>query len=386
MFLGRREGVRVRVRIHYDAFGRIALIVGFGLALGLLLSEAFVRMVGVRAGYGSAVIVSDPTLHHVHQSNYEFVVYDPSGEFGGHRVRYDQEGLVVNPEGGRDGPSRAPDIRIALMGDSFVEAAQVPYEMSFAGILGRAAKEGVEIRNYGCSTYSPILYCLQWKTWVSRYRPTHVLLLLHVYDVVQDAELASIAQFNEAGDPIAVPGPGSTWWKILLRKSHLFRFGKKVCVKLAWWFKNRHRDPQPVAGDYVEENLDITERTTAYVMKLYKAVRASGGEFILAAVPSKYRLERGTRYLGTPEFSDRWKKWAKERAIPFLNLVELFWEAAEEGKSLYFQKDIHWTECGHRIVAQSVMDAYPNLFGNAQQNEKGFHTLQRASVGYNTRQ
>ena len=331
----------------------------FGLCLGCIIAEISLRILGI--GYGSAPLESDAILHHVHPRNYVFVVHAPSGEYGGHLVRYDEDGCVVNPQGSVSKETVGDVYRIALLGDSFVEAEQVPYPDSFLGILSNATQKGVVIKNYGCSSYSPLLYYLQWKTLVSQYRPTHVFLLLSSNDISDDERYFRLAKFNAHGDePVAVPGPGNDWLTKLLRKSYLVRFLRRVGLQLDWALQKRSPGSQVSIGSYIEETPDISGLSSEYVMKLYETVRRSGATLTLVVVPSRYQLQGAD--FKAPTFSDQWKAWAKRRSIPFIDLTEPFQHAATTGMPLFFTKDIHWNSHGHRIVAQTIRTAYPQLF------------------------
>jgi len=135
----------------------------------------------------------DPYLHHVHPKNYSFVQQHPSGELGGFQIRYDADGRVVrNTPLALDIPKNAAPCRIALMGDSFTEAGQVPFEASFAGLLEEAARRSCEVRNYGVRSYSPAIYLVQWTRDVQPWHPTHVFLLLFGNDVREDVNFRVI--------------------------------------------------------------------------------------------------------------------------------------------------------------------------------------------------
>ncbi len=331
-----------------------------GLLLGLLASEAFLRLGGT--GYGNAPFVSDPILHHVHPKDYVFVMHHPSGEMGGHRIRYDESGLLVDPDAPASPLTPKSTYRMALMGDSFSEGLQVPFRRTFFSLLARRSRGNVEIKNFSCSSYSPVLYNLQWMVQVHKWRPTHLLLLLNYTDVLDDKMYFSKGRFDQRKELLAVPGPGNDAWRVLLRKSYLVRFLRKLQLQLAWRLKQTRRMPLQVVGGYVEDNPEISDLTAQFVLKLNQEVKASGAEFVLMVVPSKYRLEPSSWERNDPEFSDRWKTWAQEQSIPFIDLVEPFRRASRGGQELYFKRDIHWNDQGHRLVAETLTEAFPNLF------------------------
>ena len=96
-------------------------------------------------------------------------------------------------------------VHFALMGDSFVEALQVPIDHPFYGRLVHAAKPGVCVENFGGSAYSPALYYLQYKNAIAATHPKHVLLLLYSNDVSEDTTNLALATRSADGLPVAVP-------------------------------------------------------------------------------------------------------------------------------------------------------------------------------------
>lgn len=339
--------------------------IGLGGGGALLVVELLLRLAGV--GYGNAPLVSDPILHHAHPRAYEFTVHDPAGEYGGHQVRFDDEGLVVDPAG-LPPHMAAPTQRVAFMGDSFTEALQVPFRESFVGILRAAAAPGVTLRNYGVSSYSPLLYGLQWEQHVRRFRPTQVFLLLSANDVRDDRLYAESASSAADGRLLAVPGPSDHWWTPLLRRSYAARFARRAQLQLAWAMEHRGEAGE-VAGNYLEENPDPSGPSADCVLRLGRAVEATGARFTLMAVPSKARLQGGAAQSLEPEFSDKWRAWAQRHGVGFLDLAEPFRRAAQSGTPPFFARDIHFNRAGHGVVAAVISAAHPDLFPGASAPE-----------------
>lgn len=325
----------------------------------LSLGEVILRLLGL--GYGNAPLVSHPVLHHAHPHNYTFTLHTPSDEYGGNRVYFDENGLVADPEKKSSGNKTLP-IRIAFMGDSFVEGIQVAYPDSFIGILQSTSKHISEIRNYGVSSYSPIHYLLQWRKEVSKFKPTHVFLLLFSNDIETDKEMSESAIYSEDGELLRLPSPDNKWLSEQLRKSYLIRFIRKAQLKLKWIIEHRNENANTIAGNYVEINPDISNLSGNLIKTLDREVKRSGGRFILMATPSKYRLNSGDNNSSELEFSDKCKKWAKDSSIEFLDLVDPFKKAKSNGSSIFFTKDIHFNKTGHKIVAEILRRAYPEIF------------------------
>jgi len=158
-------------------------------------------------------------------------------------------------------PKPPGEFRILVLGDSFVEAIQVPRKQNFCkqleGILSEKLKvEGsglraqeaavsspssssatstnslphlptnspapsrstlhplrlsaVRVLNAGVSTYSPVLEYLYFTGDLSSYQPDVVLQVFFSNDVYDDMRYSALAQFDSQGVPTAV-GPGDHW-------------------------------------------------------------------------------------------------------------------------------------------------------------------------------
>ncbi len=329
-----------------------AVAVLAGVAVGLVLVELGLRLLGLR--YGATGLVSDPILHHAPMRNYTFTKYDPSGDYGGHLVRYDAEGLVAPAAPSAAAPCPAPKYRVAFMGDSFVAATEVPYEESFVGRLAERARRHAVVKNYGVSSYSPIFYLLQWRTKVRRFKPTHVFVLLYSNDIAGDRRMVRQALRGEDGRIVAIPGPKEGWWRIQMRKAYVYQLLAKHRTLLEYWLKHQNY--------WVVENPDVSELSAGLVLNLAREVKATGARFVLMAVPSKFRLTTGYADPKEPEFSDKWRLWAAKNAVEFLDLVPRFQEAQREGQKLFFHRDIHFSPAGHKVVADAIAAAYPGVF------------------------
>lgn len=373
----------MNVKLLRPVFLKLGLLFST-LFISLLTAEFLLRLLGL--GYGSAPVVTDPILHHRHPRNYSMIVHDPAGEFGGHRVDYDSEGLVTDPDRRLNKKNLgSAKYRIAFLGDSFVEAKQVPFRESFFGRLISSARDDVDMKNYGTASYSPVLYFLQYREVIKKFKPTHVFLMLYGNDVDEDSSYFSKAVFSASGELISVPGPGHDAWKQLMRNSYLIRYVRMAQLKLLWILKHPY-EKQVAVGPYIEENPDISKLTESYVLKLSGEVKRSGAQFTLTAVPSKYQLMvQSGKNLSGPEFSEKWRLWAGKHGIDFLDLVKPFHEAFKMGAKPFFIGDIHFNSWGHRVIAQEIRGRYPHYFLPSE--PRGFRTeVRKLKSGENVSQ
>ena len=336
---------------------RVAAI-AVSLALSLVAIEGALRVMNL--GLGNSPIETDPFLHHVHPRNYSFVQQHPSEELGGFTIRYDAERRVVG-ERPAPRPAGGTPCRIAFMGDSFTEAGQVRYEASFAAILQQRAPERCEVRNYGVRSYSPAIYLVQWAREVSAWQPTHVFVLLFGNDVSDDRTYLQSASLDASGYPTAIRGPDGGWLTAQLRRLYLARYIRATTLKWQW---RREHQGQPIwtVGGQAEENPDWTDPSAGLVLELQRRVASSGAQFVLMTVPSRYRLMGdGTVPVGELDFHEKVRRWSGAHDIRFLPLAPTF-DAAGRDAHPYFLADIHFTEAGHRLAADAITNAFPELF------------------------
>jgi hypothetical protein len=245
------------------------------------------------------------------------------------------------------------------MGDSFVEALQVPFQDSFFGLLEAAAAESTRLVNFAVSSYSPILYLLQWRTDVRAFHPTHVFLLLYGNDVRDDETYGRRARYTETGELVGVPGPQITWWRRLARHSYALLYLRRL--QMRWQYRQGEGGTE--VGGYVEENPDLTPETRSYLDSLREDIVSSGAMLVVMAVPSKFALRNGSLPEGDSEFAERVEAWARGSGVVYLDLVGPFRAARMRSNlPLFFEADIHFTEAGNKVVAETVARAFPDLF------------------------
>lgn len=324
--------------------------ISLGLLAGGALCEATLRILDL--GYGSAPHLSHPILHHVHPSNYSFRVHDPAGEFGGHLMHYGSDGRRVRelPAAAR---VRVAPARVAFVGDSFVLGTQLGYDQTFVGLVQRKFPS-IEMRNYGVSSYSPVLYALQWRETIKRFGPTHVFLLLYSNDVRGDADYAKNGVFDTHGELLAVARPPTPTWIVWSRKLYLIRLVRKVFLQQKFMWRQSGDAGVPVGG-HLEEDPELSPLTQRYLKHFASKVDHAGAKLLISAVPSKARLAgKGTAQ--RPEFASRVEAFCQAEGLPYLDLIKPFQEASRGDQPLYYDRDIHWTAKGMEVVASELQD------------------------------
>ena len=284
------------------------------------------------------------------------------------------------------GSARTPAkrFRMAVMGDSFVEAVEVAWEDTFvARLQARSAGRG-EVLNRGTSSYSPLLYLLRWRRQVAHERPTHLLLVLYANDVDGDRNLTAKARRRGgAGDEDHSSGgiddvaqlywEGVSWpWS--LEESRLFRLysrwrGRAGVVVRASWEEDQAAEPDLPARRWRSQTQAMTPLTGSYLLELAAQAREAGVEFTLSAVPHTWELRdpalRAPELRVGPTFADNVSAWAAANGVRYVDLQAPFREAAAEGQRLFFERDGHFTPAGHAVAAEVFAAFHPDLFAVA---------------------
>ena len=340
------------------------IALALGAFVAVLVAEAALRVSGM--GFGNSPMESDQFLNHVHPKNYSFVQQHPSGELGGFEIEYDSEGRVFR--GSRSAPVAPPGqpqpCRVALMGDSFTEGGQVPFDKSFAGILESAARDRCEVRNYGTRSYSPAIYLVQWTRDVAPWKPDVVFLLLFGNDVREDVRYLATSTRDERGFPTAIHGPDDGWLVSRLRTLYVARFARMVALRAQWAWEHYGQEQWTVGG-VVEENPEWGGETPALVEEIDRRVKESGSRLIVMAVPSRYRLMGDGKIKVEGDFHQTVKQFTAANGIEFLDLFVPFERASKAGFQLFFRQDIHFAEDGHRVTAAAIARQHPDYFSRA---------------------
>ena len=200
------------------------LLVAAGLVFGCLVAEIALRVIG----YSYPIFYqSDPDRGYAPIPNVE-------GWFWVENKTY----VRMNSQGFRDREhslEKPPNtIRIAVLGDSFAEARQVPMEAAFWSVLereldgcSRFGGKKVEVINFGVGGYGTPSQLMTLRQRVWQYSPDIVLLAFTTYNDVADnyrpfKGADEIPYFRFEGD------------QLILDDS--FRSSRKYLRNSSWWF------------------------------------------------------------------------------------------------------------------------------------------------------
>jgi len=213
-------------------------LVLFGLLAGLVMSEILLRVIG-----------------------YSYPIFYQADYYRGFALRPDLEGYYqreggsyvrINSDGLRDREHAkakpAGTIRIAVLGDSFVEAMHVPVEQTFWSQMEKKLQEcnafpgkKVEVINFGVSGYGTAqeLMTLRQKVW--GYSPDVVLLAFTTLNDIYDNSRA-LSKSEEV--PYFVYRNGALSYDASFRDSRIYRQRDSKLSKVGRWFHDHLRTVQ----------------------------------------------------------------------------------------------------------------------------------------------
>lgn len=355
---------------------RVRLFLLFlSVVLALLVAELALRLLGVDGPSHDTGIVPHPLWHHWHQPGHAFE-YRVPGEPHAIPTRYNEHGMRT---GRAVEVAHGTDTRIAVLGDSFVEALQVSEEEGIA----RQLEGGLhaEILNFGCSGFSTTLELVLLREFVLKFQPDAVILCHHFSDVTEDWRFASSAEWD-GNQLVAVRPTGSgrgRQVRAVLEFSQLYRAASGVADR------RRHRAPPPAASlkesfdaiihePYTVDDEEAWDYSLAALKQIAELLKQNNIPLLVALIPLGPQVEPvdpafaqqvGFRYLADGQklrecgYQDHVKSFCRDARIRVLDLLPIFVRANPKGTPrLYLQRDQHWTAAGHELAAHTIADAF----------------------------
>jgi hypothetical protein len=282
----------------------------------------------------------------------------------------------------REHPVQKPEgvFRILVLGDSFMEALQVPYERSFPSLLERELERTtgrrVEIINAsvsGWGTDDELQY-------LTRYGVQHADLVLVAVTLHNDISDNLRGRFHTMKDGALVRQPiaDATFWQyklvelkgFLATHSHTFQ----LLSRARWSRQMRWEAGQlsahvaalfrPVPDPHVARGVELTELLLA---QMQRVAAAHGSRMVLVLLPLAVQLSDDTfgelarAATGSESGLDMRMPQrlvmgvADRMRVPAIDLLAGFRAGAAENGRLFVERDGHWNEAGHRLAVEIVV-------------------------------
>jgi lysophospholipase L1-like esterase len=316
----------------------------------------------------------------------EVVRYQP-GQNGVWRVRDEiAASFKINAQGWNsplpDYPvERQPGTsRIAFVGDSFVEALQVPFDKTFAEVVGaRLADKGpVEVQRFGVAGAPLSQYLQMIEREVERRRPDRIVVTLVHNDFDESFVFkpgrytSSFLKLKIDGGKVTgevAPQPWRAGWFEFLRQSATARF-----LLYRWQVRPQALvdailGPAKAAGEGgYAANIDVASVfaheadiriATDYLFGRLKArADAIGAKLQFVMDGDRAAIYAGRSDSPALKLNRIAAEMAAKHGIAFLDLHPVFAaEWAKTGKRFEFASDAHWNEYGHQVAGRALAEA-----------------------------
>ena len=379
-------------------FGALALVLG--VVIGLVIAEATLRIMGY----------SSPQFYETD----EVLGYKLIPGLSGWYTKEGRSYVTINSDGFHDVehalPKPADTVRIAVVGDSYVEAFQVGRDAAFTNFITSEARDcgafdgkNVEVLRFGVSGYGTAQERLLLREKVLRYSPDIVMLVMTTnndvtdnlrelketpipYYVLQDGELVADEGFRGEKGFLARSSAISrlgTWLENNLRFVQAIR---EITRKTKEWY----RRPAAASATDAQASMPATEIgidsqvyrepsdetwkkawqvTEAIVAAMRSDVQNSGARFMLVTASNGVQVlphveQRAVfaERLGVDDLyypDRRITQFGRANGIPVMNLAPYLAEhSAREKVNLHgFEGNVgygHWNQLGHRVAGKEL--------------------------------
>lgn len=273
--------------------------------------------------------------------------------------------------------------RIAVIGDSYVQASAVNPEESFAEIIGQTlAMKGrkVEVYRFGIdgAPLSQYLYMLENEA--LQYKPDIVVIqLIHndfdeTYRFLYGRYASSFMKLNLSGETIREIPPASYKPGLidLLKHSRTFRYlyyqtGLALTVRrLINKEDEKEKDEKPPKHGFIQSAIDVRNirehekinKATRYVFeRLRELSQQKGFKLLLTMDPVREAIYAGNRAseYEANSLNEIAQKTAKEVGLSFLDLQSAFTADYKKNSQRFeFPWDWHWNKHGNETAGKAI--------------------------------
>lgn len=278
-------------------------------------------------------------------------------------------------------PKPAGVFRVLLLGDSFMEALQVPFEESFPFLLqqnlARQTGKQVEVVNAGVSGWGTDDELRYLTSYGLQYQPDLVVVAMTIHNDISDNFRED---WHTVRDGALIEQPKVPASYLSYKVTELKAFLATHFQTYQLWRKVRHRSEIRQIGAQLNSHIVQLfqeppsdrirwgfEFTALLLQRIQEVTMAAGGESALVLLPlrvqltdssfaafvSSANLDTVTMPLTAPQ--RRLVSTAEALGMPVVDLLPVFrgW-AAVGGADPYLEWDGHWNATGHRIAASTA--------------------------------
>ena len=303
------------------------------------------------------------------------------------RVHYWHTELRTNRFGFRDlerQKKRPEESRILVIGDSFMEALQVPFSESFPQVLqeelGGYGISDVQVLNASVSGWGTEDALVALERYGPALEPDLVLLVMTLHNDVSDN--LYLESYNFDGEHLTRREnslmPTSKYIELSVKGAiaqnlHLYHLVRGTFSAKKVESAGRSLDEHVAKLVDTQAHTDVEQGwlvTFALLDRLRSEAARQDARLAVVLIPLRIQVQRASwarfaaRHRLSPTLLDeqvpqrRVSVWANRNGVPVVNLLSPFqrWRDDELGL-LYLEEDGHWTARGHALAADKVAEA-----------------------------
>lgn len=287
--------------------------------------------------------------------------------------------IQVNSEGFRDLDREfekpADVIRVALLGDSLVEAIQVPFHQTAGQVLEArlnapaqdqraASTQRYEVLNFGISNYGVGQYLLTWEKHVSRYQPDYVFIFVAALQMNRTVnpyhKRLQVRPIFLIPNDTLIRVPPKDYDALVKRQERIIKTpldGKRIgrvehrffIGSLISQFRGGYGSPMGVAKNprafrVKEKAFDVNLRV---IEELGASARTQGAELVVADAFLYFNS-------ATEEESTKLRDFCVAKGFGYVPLSRYLQAAMDAGISPRWKYDAHFNKAGNEMLAESL--------------------------------
>ena len=320
----------------------------------------------------------------------------PVGEFPPIKLKYNKYGFR-NPDFPIEKDSQ---LRVVMLGDSFIESRQVPYEKTASAILqeklaSSTGKPETLVINAGISAYTTTTEFLLLKYQISQFKPDIIVVFFAFNDYTdnyQYKQYVNHPDFDTKGLPaelmpeayskLALRSP-SVWLDRHSALFHFFQLQKTIratraqsnqVVKLIASGKLLTESPRAIFKDeFTPDEQRLIDFTHYGISRIKELCDQSNIKLVYAIIPFPAQVNalewaagKATwgyakdEVITSTRYQDLLKGFLEANHIQYIDLLPYFKEAGKTER-LFLNYDGHWNANGNRIAAEAPFESIMKL-------------------------
>ena len=303
-----------------------------------------------------------------------------------HTVEFTTD-LVINPQGVRDdapiGPKDANERRVVILGDSLVLSVQVGFQETFAKQLERSLQAGDSshrwrVINGGVQGYGPVDEWLFYHHVAKAFDADLVLVVVFVgNDATEAYDKRASLDTGVAVLPDGGPNVAGTRLRRIARSSMVLQNARMRWTQL----KSRFEGPgaeRPLTSYLVDPPADVLkglEVSRRAFERISTEAATRNSRTALVLMPARFQTDDGDYErlqaivaaggdtLLRDAATERFREAMAPLGLPILDLLPILQQEPDRIE-LFFQRNVHLTPRGHRVVAKALTPFVLGVLGS----------------------